>query len=534
LAFTTRKTQHTRERGIRPNAMSWDREGAKPRVSECKVAGMSRKPLRTNFAVNLLAPLARIAIAMVTIPIYVRHVGDARYGVISVMWVLLGYFGFLDLGLSRAATNALAKLREAPQAERARVLLTTFALNLTFGVIGSAFVFLLGGYLLKHVISIPDALRPEVARSFPWIAAVFPMSLISGVAIGALESRERFLLANGLQIFGMSLTQIGTAAAAVLVSPSLTIVIPTAAVAQASSVVVILAVVYWLEGPFSLRAFTPREARALLGYGGWISVSNVISPLLACLDQFLIGWVIGVAAVTHYVVPMNLVVRSQLFPVALGRTFFPRMSSSSSEEARALAGRALILLGYGYAAVCGPGIILSPMFFHYWMGADFALLAAPVAQIVFLGAWINGLAFVALTLLQGQGRPDITGKLHMLEFLPFLGILWVLTMTFGIYGAAAAWSLRCTADALALFWASSIPRRQIISALRPATLLVASMVAAHFVGANFLVSLVSALLFGATTMSLGYMFSEDWGRFFAALFAQARGFGSVLVRGSSL
>ena len=45
--------------------------------------------------------------------------------------------------------------------------------------------------------------------------------------------------------------------------------------AQASSVVVVLSVVYRLEGPFSVRAFFDRrEARALLGYGGWISLSR--------------------------------------------------------------------------------------------------------------------------------------------------------------------------------------------------------------------------------------------------------------------
>ena len=133
---------------------------------------MSRRPLRTNFVFNLLFPLARLAISFVTVPIYMHHVGDARYGVISIVWLLAGYFGFLDLGLSRAAANALAKLREAPQPERARVLLTTFVLNFGFGVVGSAFILVLGGYLLQHVISIPDVLRPEVARSFPWIAAV--------------------------------------------------------------------------------------------------------------------------------------------------------------------------------------------------------------------------------------------------------------------------------------------------------------------------------------------------------------------------
>jgi O-antigen/teichoic acid export membrane protein len=131
---------------------------------------------------------------------------------------------------------------------------------------------------------------------------------------------------------------------------------------------------------------------------------------------------------------MNLVVRSQIFPAALARTSFPRMSSLPPDGARALGARALLSLGYGYAAVCAPAIILSPVFFRYWIGADFALLAAPVAQILFFGAWINGLAFIAFTLLQGQGRPDITGKLHMIELVPFLVISLDFDLDFGDQG----------------------------------------------------------------------------------------------------
>ena len=497
-----------------------------------RVAGvMSRKPLKTSFAINLLAPMARIAVALVTIPIYVRHVGDARYGVISIMWVLLGYFGFLDLGLSRAATNALAKLREASPQERARVLLTTLALNFGFGVVGAATLLILGGYLLERFISIPDALRPEVARSFPWIAALFPLALISGVGIGALESRERFLLANVLQILGMSLTQIAPAVMAVAVSPSLTAVIPTAVIAQASSVVVVLSVVYRLEGPFSVRAFDRREARALLGYGGWISVSNLIGPLLLSFDQFLIGSIMGVAAVAHYAVPMNLVTRSQIFPAALARTFFPRMSGLSAGDARVLGARAISSLGYGFAAVCAPAIILSPIFFRYWIGGEFALHAAPVAQILFLGAWINGLAFIALTLIQSQGRPDITGKLHMIEIVPFLVILWTLTSTLGINGAAIAWSVRCAADALALFWVSGLPRRDVLSALRPGALLAASEVVAWLVGSRLGLALPAAVLVGLVAVGLAYASSDDWRRLIdVQLTARARNFGGSLIR----
>ena len=136
---------------------------------------------------------------------------------ISIVWVLLGYFGFLDLGLSRAAINALAKLRDAPQPERARVLLTTMVLNVGFGLVGAVLLFVVGGYLLEHVLSVPEELKPEVARALPWIACLFPMALFSGVGIGALESRERFLLANLFQMLGMSLSQIAPVIVAVFV-----------------------------------------------------------------------------------------------------------------------------------------------------------------------------------------------------------------------------------------------------------------------------------------------------------------------------
>ena len=251
----------------------------------------------------------------------------------------------------------------------------------------------------------------------------------------------------------MTFTQVAPVLAAVFVSPSLTVVIPTAAVAQALGAIGLLAVVYRLEGPFSLRAVDWGEARKLLGYGGWMFATNVLYPALASADQFIIGSVMGVASVAHYAVPMNLVVRSAAIPVAFGRTLFPRMSSLPGDAAHALGTRALSTMAYGFAAICAPAIILSPTFFRYWIGADFAMVSAPVAQVLFPGMWMSGLSLVGFTLLQSQGRADLTGKLNIIEFLPFVAILWGLTSAFGIVGAAAAWTLRCTVDALAMFWA---------------------------------------------------------------------------------
>jgi O-antigen/teichoic acid export membrane protein len=179
-------------------------------------------------------------------------------------------------------------------------------------------------------------------------------------------------------------------------------------------------------------------------------------------------------------------------------------------------------MAYGFAAICAPAMILSPTFFQYWLGADFAVVAAPVAQALFPGMWMFSLSFVAFTLLQSQGRADVTGKLNIIEFLPFVAILWALTQSFGIVGAATAWSLRCIVDALAMLWLSGMKRKELLPLLPPAALLVAALVMTRFLGSNILVNFLVATAVGSVSLGLGYLFSEDWRTLILAQMNRAR------------
>jgi O-antigen/teichoic acid export membrane protein len=203
-------------------------------------------------------------------------------------------------------------------------------------------------------------------------------------------------------------------------------------------------------------------------------------------------------------------VRSATVPIAFGRTLFPRISSLSGDAAHTLGARALSTLGYGFATICAPAIILSPTFLRYWIGADFATISAPVAQVLFPGVWMSSVSMVTFILLQSQGRADLTGKLSIIEFLPFVAILWVLTQAFGIVGAAAAWTLRCTVDALVTFWLSGMRRKELLPLLPPAVLLAACLAMSRFLGSNLIENFLVATLAGSASIALGCLFSEDW------------------------
>ena len=92
--------------------------------------GKPRNRLYVNFIINLIGALLPIPVMILTVPVYIDYVGDARYGVISLIWVMIGYLGFLELGLAPATINALARLDHSAQRERACVLVGTALLYL--------------------------------------------------------------------------------------------------------------------------------------------------------------------------------------------------------------------------------------------------------------------------------------------------------------------------------------------------------------------------------------------------------------------
>ncbi|MGH6812201.1 MAG: flippase [Methylocella sp.] len=445
--------------------------------------------IKVNFVFNLAGAVVPLSVALVTIPLFVSHIGAARYGVLSIVWVLLGYFGFLDLGQSRACANELAKLGHSLRAERSKVLITSLFINVCLGVLGGLILYLAGTLLIEYLIAVPADLKPEISTAMPWIACLLPLALVSGVAAGALEASERFLTVNVMQVAGSTIGQVLPLLCAVFISPSLSFVIPAAALARGLSVLLILGFVLREERPITLRSLDWKRAKGLLSYGGWVSVTNIISPILTSLDQLVIGSLLGVVAVTHYAIPMNLVTRSQIVAFALARTLFPRMSRLANDAATGLAESAVVSLAYGYGALCAPAVVLVRPFIAWWMGEDFASIAGPVAELLLIGAWINGLGFIPYALLQGQGRPDIVAKFHVLQLIPFVFLLWYLTSRLGLIGAALAWVLRVTIDPVCLFALARFRAMQLLRIIPPLVFLLA----AYIIVSNSPMSLIYAL-----------------------------------------
>ena len=422
--------------------------------------------------------MTSIALLLITVPLYLTLVGAERYGVLSLTWLFLGYFGLFDFGLGRATTQRMAQLGAEQAAERVQLFWSSLAINTLLGVAGGACLWAVSQALLDSAIGakLSGGVRAELVIALPWLAAAVPAGTLAAVCTGALEARERFLAVNALQVGGGALFQLLPLAAAVWAGPRLDVLIAAAMLARFSTLIASFLVCRRALPLAGRPRPNWRLVRPLLRYGGWVTVSSVISPVLDALDRFLIAALRGPVAVTFYTVPYNLVAKFRIFPISLTRALFPRFSRLDNAQGGDLARQAVLALATVTAPLVALGIALMHPFLSLWLGAEFAQASSPVGQVLLLGAWLNGLAFIPYSLLQGQGRPRAVALLHLSELLPFVALLWFAVQTAGIEGAAWAWALRVSVDAALLFRLAGFRARELLP-LVTALCLLGSMLA---------------------------------------------------------
>jgi O-antigen/teichoic acid export membrane protein len=410
--------------------------------------------LYRNTAFNLVGSLAPLAISFVTVPLYLRAIGDIRYGVLAITWLFVGYFGVFDLGLSRATTFQLAQMTEDTAQARERVFWTAVALNLFFGLLGSVVLFGVARVAFSLGFNMPETMRSEVLSSLPWIASALPLATVTGVLLGAMQGRGRFGLMNVIGAVSTALTQLVPLAVAWTAGPDLSLLIVSTVAARGVGVL-ILSLAVWRIMPLGHGVgFDRRRARQLFSYGGWIAVSNLLSPILVTMDRFLIGALLSAQAVTYYTIPYNLVTQVLILPSALVQSAFPQLAEMDTDRSRELGTQALAVIGAVLSVVTVSGILVLPILLRWWVGVEIALPAAPVGMVLLLGVWLNGLAFLPYTELQARDRARLTAIFHMVEVVPFLVMLAAGIYLDGLLGAAVAWSARVGLDAVLLFAAT--------------------------------------------------------------------------------
>jgi O-antigen/teichoic acid export membrane protein len=407
--------------------------------------------VRVNALWNIAGYSVPALVALIAIPLILTNLGSEKLGVLTLVWTLIGFFGLFDLGLGRSITHFAAQAHS--QGDRGDfttvVMVGTLAL-LTVGVVVG--VSLLAVFYLygKEITLLSDDLRANIAGLTGLIALGAPIALTSVALRSGLEATQDFRSVNLVRIPTGALT---------FASPAV-ISIFTQDIFYAVGSVVIARFVATVGFSFFLRRWLAKSRTwdiaalmRLARYGGWASVSGLVSPLLVHIDRFVIAAYLSLEALAMYGSVFDVLIRLLVIPAAISGALFPALSSlrtGSNERLREAFFQCTSAILLSLGAVATVLAIFAYPLISFWLGREFAEATSVAAAILLIGVVINGYAHVPYTCLQGIGRPDIPARFHILELLIYVPLLVVLVQRFGIIGAAYAWLIRVLIDALLL------------------------------------------------------------------------------------
>ena len=421
--------------------------------------------LTRNWVFNLLGWGVPLSVALVTIPYVVHGLGAERFGILSVASALLGYFGIYDFGLGRATTKFVAESLALGESDTLpKVVWTSLWCAVMFGILGTLITLGLTPIMVDRFLKISPGLITETKTSLFVLSTALPIVLAGNALRGVLEAGQMFGAVNYVKVpttSSMFLLPVAGVFFHLTLPGIMWLLVGARVVATLAYLGSCLKVFPTLRGHYLP---TRGRIRPLLAYGGWITASNFTVPLLTYIDRFLIGSLVSMGAVGYYSAPYEAINRAWVVPGTLAATLFPAFTNLHANGSKArleeLCARSLKSL----LLISAPALLLVALFakqlLRWWLGTEFANQSTTTLQILALGMLITSIGLIPSSLLQGVGRPDLTGIFSLLELLFQTGSCWLLIKHFGMSGAALAWTLRAILDALltfgAVFWLRSV------------------------------------------------------------------------------
>jgi O-antigen/teichoic acid export membrane protein len=394
---------------------------------------------------NALGLIVPSLIAIPVMAVMARVLGVEKFGIFVLTFSVLGYAGVFDGGLTRAVIRAVAMNGDDETLNRDVIGTATYAV-IALGTAGSLLVFLLARPIAGF-LNVSAAALGDTIDALQMMALVIPAYLLSLVWFAYLEGKQQFMQLSVLKTFTGVLVA-GLPAVAVLLRPTLSAALGGLLLAR---IVTMLAAYLPCRAGLKTSVFPFHRAtlRALLQFGGWITVSNIISPVMSYVDRFILSNLLGAHRVAFYAAPSEMVTRMSVIPGAVSRTIFPlfsRRPGESRDTARSVSRGLLVVC----TIVAIPIFIFSGWLLDVWLGAPYGAESAGILRILLVGFIFNALAQVPYSRIQAHGKSRATAFIHLCELVPYLALLTLLIREYGLIGAAVAWTVRVGVDLLVL------------------------------------------------------------------------------------
>lgn len=414
---------------------------------------ITTKLIIKNSIFNLIGQGLPSLVGIVALPFLIRWLGDERFGLLMLIWAIHGYMQFLSLRLGVAlvkfASEAISK------GEEKRLAYLTWTTNALLGCLGSIGALALGMFalfLFTQIFQIPSQLWSEAKIALLLVALLVPFEIVSIGFKALLQAFQRFDLVNLVYGAGGCLRYL-IALVLAKVGFHLDIIALAFLIIQVLQFGTYLLLCFKISPAIKSIVLDIKEAKPLVWFGGWLSVSQIVGMAIQYLDRFVVGLLLPIGHLTYYAAPVEIVNRLGMLSQSVNRALFPSLSALEKDErALQLYAQAMKFMLIIVAPIAFVLLFLSQDILKLYLGEDLALKTAPILKLVAIGFLMEALGSIAHNYVLALGYPNKVAKFHIIELPLYAGLAFWFTSGMGIQGMALAWLIRRILEASYVFF----------------------------------------------------------------------------------
>lgn len=417
---------------------------------------------------NLLGAAVPALVMLGTVPLVVRGLGEAGYGVYALVTAIVGYFSVIDINLTAGSIKYIAQHRANGDGDLvAETLSFGLAAYAGIGLAGALGLFLGAAWLVDAVFAVPSALHQEATSTLRLAALAFLFGQLQIYLNSVPQSLMRYDISGRLEMVFGALLPLATVGVLAL-GQGLFEAILLRVVASGIHGMLLWRAIRRLLPAWHWR-WPARGARAaLLRFSGWSYLARFAALSYAHADKLLIGALVGVAGLAYFAVAATLANRVLGLGFRLSAVFFPAASALAARGELARLDAVYLKATRYVAYLNGAILVLLAVFAHQilanWMDEAFARHGATVLALMALSQFVDSLTNLPSLVNDGMGHPRVSGLFAVARALAGLGVVGAGVAGWGIDGAA--WGHLATSLVFATAFIAYVHGRTVPTLLR--------------------------------------------------------------------
>jgi O-antigen/teichoic acid export membrane protein len=400
---------------------------------------MNLSLLRNAFS-NLLGAVIPALVALGTVPLVVKGLGDASYGVYSLVTAIVGYFAVIDINVTAGSVKYIAEFNAHKDQERIdETVFFGLTVYSVLGLLGGIGLYIGAHFFVTRVFSVPPALVGEAVATLRLAALGFFLGQLQSYLNSIPQSLMRYDIASRIEmVFGTGVPLLTVAV--LMLGYGLFEVILLRVVASAINCVVLWRCIRRLLPELAWRKPGAAIRRELLGFSAYSFLSRFATLSYAYADKLIIGALVGVTGLAYFTVASTLANRILSLTYRLSGVFFPAASALAArgelERLRTLYLKASRYVVFINASVLVLVAVFSYQILYYWMNPQFARAGQVVLAVMALSQFIDSLTSLPSLVNDGMGHPRFSGMFALARAVFGLVVVWIGVDGWGIIGAA--------------------------------------------------------------------------------------------------